>query len=100
MFAQTSNLNKNANGLPLEVQSHWVSLKGHLKESFELFAMRDSYIAEAKLRRKKSNKNVKYFGQTVESLFKAYPKIYMWSKRMLSQHFLKTKAILQLPGKQ
>ena len=36
--------------------------------------MRDSYITEAKLRRKKSDENFRDFGQAVESLFRgAYP---------------------------
>ena len=34
-----------AYGLPLEVQSSWVSLKAHMEERFGLLAMRDSYIA-------------------------------------------------------
>ena len=63
-----------AYGLPLEVQSNWASLKAHMEERFGLFAMRDSYIAEAKLRRKKSDENFRDFGQAVESLFRrAYP---------------------------
>ena len=63
-----------AYGLPLEVQSDWTSLKTHMEERFGQFAMRDSYKAEAKLRRKKSDENFRDFGQAVESLFRrAYP---------------------------
>ena len=63
-----------AYGLPYEVQSNWKSLKGHMEERFGLLAMRDSYIAEAKLRRKKADENFRDFGQAVESLFRrAYP---------------------------
>ena len=63
-----------AYGLPLEVQSDWTSLRTHMEEWFGLFAMRDGYIAEAKLRRKKTDENFRDFGQAVESLFRrAYP---------------------------
>ena len=61
-----------AYGLPLEVQSDWTSLKTHMVERFGIFAMRDSYISEAKLRRKKSDENFRDFGQAVESFRKAY----------------------------
>ena len=45
-----------------------------MEERFGLLAMRDSYIAEAKLRRKKGDENFRDFGQAVESLFRrAYP---------------------------
>ena len=56
--------------LPLEKQSNWSSLKNHVEEKSGLLAMRYSYIAEAKLRRKKSNEHFKDFGQDVESLFR------------------------------
>ena len=45
-----------------------------MEERFGLLAMRDSYIAEAKLRRKESDENYRHFGQAVESLSRrAYP---------------------------
>ena len=61
-----------AYGLPLEVQSDWTSLKTHMEERFGIFAMRDSYISEAKLRSKKSDENFRDFGQAVESFRRAY----------------------------
>ena len=46
-----------AYGLPFDVQSNWTPLKAHMEERIVLLAMRNSYIAEAKLRRKKSDEN-------------------------------------------
>ena len=45
-----------------------------MEERFGLLAMRDSYIAEAKLRRRKSDENYRDLGQAVEKFFRrAYP---------------------------
>ena len=65
-----------------------------MEERFGLLAMRDSYIAEAKLRSKKADGNFRDFGQAVESLFRrAYPKSLDVIRENALTTFLKIVAI-------
>ena len=63
-----------AYGLPENVLGDYQSLKNALNQRFGHTALKESYIAEAKLRRKRTNESFRDFGQAVEDLYRrAYP---------------------------
>ena len=53
-------------GLPPVFQNKYDRLKQKLNEHFGHVAMKESYIAEAKLRRKQSSESFRDFGQAVD----------------------------------
>lgn len=63
-----------AYGLPETILQDYNSLKNALNQRFGHTALKDSYIAEAKLRRKRDNETFRDFGQAIEDLYRrAYP---------------------------
>lgn len=63
-----------AYGLPETFLQDYNSLKNALNQRFGHTALKDSYIAEAKLRRKRDNETFRDFGQAIEDLYRrAYP---------------------------
>ena len=63
-----------AYGLPLNQQNDFSVLLEKLEERFGPANMKDSFIADAKLRRKRKDETYREFGQVVEDLYrKAYP---------------------------
>lgn len=63
-----------AYGLPVVIQNDWDSLFSRMEQRFGIMNMKDSYIADARLRRKKKDETYREFGQAIEDLFrKAYP---------------------------
>ena len=60
-------------GLPPVFQNKYDSLKQKLNERFGHVAMKESYIAEAKLRRKQPSESFRDFGQAVDLFRRAYP---------------------------
>ena len=63
-----------AYGLPENVQTDWELLMTQLEERFGSRYMKESYIADAKLRRKQKTESYREFGQALEDLYrKAYP---------------------------
>ena len=72
-----------AYGLPETILQDYNSLKNALNQRFGHTALKDSYIAEAKLRRKRDNETFRDFGQAIEDLYRrAYPdnREYMYRK--------------------
>ena len=63
-----------AYGLPDNVRNDWQLLKNDMDKRFGHTAMKDTYIAEAKLRRRKPNESFRDFGQVIQDLYRrAYP---------------------------
>lgn len=63
-----------AYGLPENTLQDYNSLKTALNQRFGHTALKESYIAEAKLRRKKENETFRDFGQAIEDLYRrAFP---------------------------
>ena len=63
-----------AYGLPPYIQSDCDALFMQMEQRFGLINMKDSYVADAKLRRKWKNESYREFGQAIEDLYrKAYP---------------------------
>ena len=63
-----------AYGLPVSIQSDCDSLFFRMEQRFGIMNMKDSYIADARLRRKKKDESYREFGQAIEDLYrKAYP---------------------------
>ena len=63
-----------AYGLPLNQQNDFSVLLEKLEERFDPANMKDSFIADAKLRWKRKDETYREFGQVVEDLYrKAYP---------------------------
>ena len=63
-----------AYGLSDSEQSDWGNLTAALDFRFGHKAMKESYVAEAKLRRKKGTESFRDFGQAIEDLYRrAYP---------------------------
>ncbi|MEW8546890.1 MAG: hypothetical protein AB2693_25525 [Candidatus Thiodiazotropha sp.] len=61
-------------GLPTNEQNDLTSLLARLEERFGPANMKDSFIADAKLRRKREDESYREFGQVIEDLYrKAYP---------------------------
>lgn len=61
-------------GLPNDVQSNWDSLMQRMDLRFGHVNMKESYLAEAKLRRRKPGESFRDLGQAIEDLFRrAYP---------------------------
>lgn len=61
-------------GLPLNMQNDWYSLMEKLERRFGIANMKDTYVADAKLRRKRRGESFREYGQDLEDLFrKAYP---------------------------
>ena len=63
-----------AYGLPETILQDYRALKNALNERFGHTALKESYIAEAKLRRKQVKETFRDFGQAIQDLFRrAYP---------------------------
>lgn len=63
-----------AYGLPDNIMGNYQHLTEALNQRFGYTALKDSYIAEAKLRRKHVNETFRDYGQAIEDLFRrAYP---------------------------
>ena len=63
-----------AYGLPEGTLQDYNSLKNALNQRFGHTALKESYIAEAKLRRKKESETFRDFGQAIEDLYRrAFP---------------------------
>ena len=63
-----------AYGLPETILQDYNSLKNAINQRFGHTALKDSYIAEAKIRRKRDNETFRDFGQAIEDLYRrAYP---------------------------
>jgi hypothetical protein len=63
-----------AYGLPSSVQSDFDLLFSRMEQRFGIVNMKESYIADARLRRKQKNETYREFGQSIEDLLrKAYP---------------------------
>lgn len=63
-----------AYGLPVSVQNDWDALFSRMEQRFGIMNMKASYIADARLRRKKKEESYREFGQAIEDLYrKAYP---------------------------
>ena len=63
-----------AYGLPMEIRNNWTELKRAMDDRFGHRAMKESYVAEAKMRKKKHRETFRDFGQAIEDLYrKAYP---------------------------
>ena len=78
-----------AYGLPISEQSDLVLLLAKLEERFGPANMKDSFIADAKLRRKRKDESYREFGQVVEDLYrKAYPNNLDIVREQLLQTFL------------
>jgi len=61
-------------GLPNDVQSNWDSLLQRMDLRFGHVNMKESYLAKAKLRRRKPGESFRNLGQVIEDLFRwAYP---------------------------
>lgn len=63
-----------AYGLPENTVGNYQLLKGALNQRFGHTALKESYIAEAKLRRKQDKETFRDFGQAIQDLYRrAYP---------------------------
>lgn len=63
-----------AYGLTEEIRNSWTELKRAMENRFGHRVMKESYIAEVKMRRKRTNETFRDFGQAIEDLYrKAYP---------------------------
>lgn len=63
-----------AYGLPEEIRNSWTELKRAMENRFGHRVMKESYIVEVKMRRKRTNETFRDFGQAIEDLYrKAYP---------------------------
>ena len=76
-----------AYGLSNEDRNSWQVLTNRMNERFGNVAMKESYIAEAKLRMKKSSETFRDFGQALEDLYRrAYPN----NREFVAESSLKT----------
>ena len=58
----------------MSVQNDWDALFSRMEQRFGIMNMKASYIADARLRRKKKEESYREFGQAIEDLYrKAYP---------------------------
>lgn len=57
-----------AYGLPLVIQKNYGRLKERLNEGFGHAALKERYVADAKLRLRKANESFRDFGQALEDL--------------------------------
>ncbi|OWF36108.1 hypothetical protein KP79_PYT26053 [Mizuhopecten yessoensis] len=63
-----------AYGLPETTRANWDQLRNRMDERFGHKAMKESYIAEAKLRKRKTDESFRDFAQALQDLFRrAYP---------------------------
>ena len=63
-----------AYGLPESDRANWERLKAAMDDRFGHKAMKESYVAEAKLRHKKTSESFRDFGQAIQDLYRrAYP---------------------------
>lgn len=63
-----------AYGLPLIIQRDYGRLKQKMEERFGHTAMKERYIADAKLRKRQNGESLRDFGQAIEDLYRrAYP---------------------------
>ena len=63
-----------AYGLPMEIRNNWTELKRAMDDRFGHRAMKKSYVAEAKMRKKKQSETFRDFGQAIEDIYRtAYP---------------------------
>ncbi|CAC5397283.1 unnamed protein product [Mytilus coruscus] len=57
-------------GLPSDIQMRWESLKNKMELRFGHSNMKESYLAEAKLRRRKPGESFRDLGQSIEDLYR------------------------------
>lgn len=63
-----------AYGIPLAAQRDYEQLKQKMEQRFGHSAMKERYIADAKLRKRQSGESLRDFGQAIEDLYRrAYP---------------------------
>ncbi|VDI84212.1 Hypothetical predicted protein [Mytilus galloprovincialis] len=63
-----------AYGMPLIIQRDFEHLKRKMEERFGHTAMKERYVTEAKLRKRKPEESLRVFGQAIEDLYRrAYP---------------------------
>ena len=59
-----------AYGLPVSIQNDWDALFSRMEQRFGIMNMKASYIADARLRRKKKEESYREFGQAIEDLYR------------------------------
>lgn len=69
-FVQRGQAETYAYGLPEEIRNSWTELKRAMENRFGHRVMKESYIAEVKMRRKRTNEIFKDFGQAIKDLYR------------------------------
>ncbi|WAR06074.1 hypothetical protein MAR_021443 [Mya arenaria] len=74
-----------AYGIPSLIKSNYDMLFSMMEQRFGIINMKDSYVADAKLRRKQKNETYRKFGQAIGAF---YRKAYSENSEITMSHFL------------